>query len=97
MSVATLTELNDLVARVDEAQRQYATYTQEQVDRIFSQAALAAAGERIPLAELAVEETGMGVIEDKVIKNHFASEYIFNKYKDEKLVACSARMMEPAL
>jgi len=84
MSVATLTELNDLVARVDKAQRQYATYTQEQVDRIFSHAALAAAGERIPLAQLAVEETGMGVIEDKVIKNQFASEYIFNKYKDEK-------------
>jgi acetaldehyde dehydrogenase/alcohol dehydrogenase len=84
MSVATLTELNDVVTRVDRAQRQFATYTQEQVDRIFSQAALAAAGERIPLAQLAVEETGMGVVEDKVIKNHFASEYIFNKYKDEK-------------
>jgi acetaldehyde dehydrogenase/alcohol dehydrogenase len=84
MTVATLTELNDLVTRVDRAQRQFATYTQEQVDRIFSQAALAAAGERIPLAQLAVEETGMGVVEDKVIKNHFASEYIFNKYKDEK-------------
>jgi acetaldehyde dehydrogenase/alcohol dehydrogenase len=84
MSVATLTELNDLVVRVDQAQRQFATYTQEQVDRIFSQAALAAAGERIPLAQLAVEETDMGVVEDKVIKNHFASEYIFNKYKDER-------------
>jgi acetaldehyde dehydrogenase/alcohol dehydrogenase len=84
MTVATLTELNDLVTRVDRAQRQFATYTQEQVDRVFSQAALAAAGERIPLAQLAVEETGMGVVEDKVIKNHFASEYIFNKYKDEK-------------
>ena len=79
-----LAELNALVARVEKAQRQFATYSQEQVDAIFCRAALAAAGERIPLAQMAVEETGMGVVEDKVIKNHFASEYIFNKYKDEK-------------
>jgi len=84
MSVATFAELNSLVNRVARAQRQFATYTQEQVDQIFCRAALAAAGERIPLAQMAVEETGMGVVEDKVIKNHFASEYIFNKYKDEK-------------
>jgi acetaldehyde dehydrogenase/alcohol dehydrogenase len=84
MSVATFAELNVLVNRVARAQRQFATFSQEQVDHIFEQAALAAAAERIPLAQLAVEETGMGVVEDKVIKNHFASEYIFNKYKDEK-------------
>jgi acetaldehyde dehydrogenase/alcohol dehydrogenase len=84
MSVSTFAELNALVGRVAKAQRQFATFTQEQVDDIFCHAALAAAGERIPLAQMAVEETGMGVVEDKVIKNHFASEYIFNKYKDEK-------------
>ena len=84
MSADPLAELNSLVARVEKAQRQFSIFTQEQVDRIFSHAALAAADQRIPLAQMAVEETGMGVVEDKVIKNHFASEYIFNKYKDEK-------------
>lgn len=84
MSADPLAELNSLVARVEKAQRTFSTFTQEQVDRIFSHAALAAADQRIPLAQMAVEETGMGVVEDKVIKNHFASEYIFNKYKDEK-------------
>lgn len=84
MSVDPLADLNALVARVEAAQRLYSTFTQEQVDRIFSQAALAASDQRIPLAQMAVEETGMGVVEDKVIKNHFASEYIYNKYKDEK-------------
>jgi acetaldehyde dehydrogenase/alcohol dehydrogenase len=84
MSADPLAELNSLVARVEKAQRTFSTFTQQQVDRIFSHAALAAADQRIPLAQMAVEETGMGVVEDKVIKNHFASEYIFNKYKDEK-------------
>ena len=84
MSAKPFQELDALVARVAKAQRQFAGYTQEQVDSIFCHAALAASGERIPLARLAVEETGMGLVEDKVIKNHFASEYIFNKYKDEK-------------
>jgi len=84
MGASSLSQLNALVARVQEAQRQFATFTQEQVDLIFGRAALAAASERIPLAQMAVAETGMGVVEDKVIKNHFASEYIFNKYKDEK-------------
>ncbi|TDR81584.1 bifunctional acetaldehyde-CoA/alcohol dehydrogenase [Paludibacterium purpuratum] len=77
-------QLNQLVSRVKAAQRTYATYTQEQVDAIFRAAALAAADARIPLAKLAAEETRMGVVEDKVIKNHFSSEYIYNKYKDEK-------------
>lgn len=70
------------LARVREAQRRYATYTQEQVDRIFKAAAVAANKARIPLAKMAVAETGMGVVEDKVIKNHFAAEYIYNAYKD---------------
>ena len=69
---------------VREAQRIFATYTQEQVDKIFLAAATAANQQRIPLAKMAVEETGMGVVEDKVIKNHYAAEYIYNAYKDVK-------------
>lgn len=84
MSVTNIDELNALVARVKKAQQLFATYSQEQVDEIFRCAALAAADHRIPLAKMAVEESGMGVMEDKVIKNQFASEYIYNKYKDEK-------------
>ncbi|MDR3109812.1 MAG: aldehyde dehydrogenase family protein, partial [Planctomycetaceae bacterium] len=76
--------LNKMMERVRAAQRAYSTYSQEQVDEIFRAAALAAASNRIPLAKVAVEETGMGVIEDKVIKNHFASEYIYNKFHAEK-------------
>ena len=67
-----------------EAQKKFATYTQEQVDKIFLAAAIAANKARIPLAKMAVEETGMGVVEDKVIKNHYAAEYIYNKYKNAK-------------
>ena len=87
VSVATSAELKDLnriVAQVKKAQRIYATYTQEQVDKIFRAAAIAAAQNRIPLAQLAVTETRMGVMEDKVIKNQFASEYIYNQYKDTR-------------
>lgn len=76
--------LTKVVDKVKAAQRLYATYTQEQVDKIFRAAAIAAAQNRIPLAKMAVEESGMGVMEDKVIKNQFASEYIYNKYKDTK-------------
>lgn len=72
------------MAEVREAQRIFSTYTQEQVDEIFKAAAIAANQARIPLAKMAVEETGMGVVEDKVIKNHYAAEYIYNKYKDTK-------------
>ena len=72
------------IERVRAAQRAYATYSQEQVDRIFRAAAMAANKARIPLAKLAVEETGMGVVEDKVIKNHYAAEYIYNAYKETK-------------
>jgi len=70
------------IEEVKEAQRKFATYTQEQVDEIFLAAASAVAKYRIPLAKMAVEETKMGLVEDKVIKNHFASEYIYNVYKD---------------
>ena len=84
MAVTNIAELNALVERVKKAQREYANFTQEQVDKIFRAAALAAADARIPLAKMAVAESGMGIVEDKVIKNHFASEYIYNAYKDEK-------------
>ncbi|CAK9885138.1 MAG: Aldehyde-alcohol dehydrogenase [Candidatus Erwinia impunctatus] len=84
MAVTNVAELNALVERVKKAQREYANFTQEQVDKIFRAAALAAADARIPLAKMAVAESGMGIVEDKVIKNHFASEYIYNAYKDEK-------------
>ena len=79
-----LAHLDQIVSKVKDAQRVYATYTQEQVDKIFRAAAIAAAQNRIPLSKMAVEETGMGVMEDKVIKNQFASEYIYNQYKDTK-------------
>ena len=84
MTVTNIAELNALVSRVKNAQRTFAGFSQEQVDKIFRAAALAAADARIPLAKMAVAESGMGIIEDKVIKNHFASEYIYNAYKDEK-------------
>ncbi len=76
--------LEKMLAKVRAAQEKFATYTQEQVDEIFYRAALAANKMRIPLAKMAVEETGMGIVEDKVIKNHYASEYIYNAYKDTK-------------
>ena len=77
-------ELTEALARCREAQAKFAAYTQEQVDQIFLAAATAANKMRIPLAKQAVAETGMGVVEDKVIKNHFAAEYIYNAYKNEK-------------
>ena len=82
--VKTLKDLDDLIDRVHLAQAKYATYAQEKVDAIFKAAATAANKARIELAQLAVEETKMGVVEDKVIKNHFASEYIYNKHKNVK-------------
>ncbi|MEL6401128.1 MAG: bifunctional acetaldehyde-CoA/alcohol dehydrogenase [Cyanobacteria bacterium J06626_4] len=84
MPITTVHALEDLIQRVKAAQAEYAQFTQGTVDQIFKKAALAANAARIPLAKLAVEETGMGVVEDKVIKNHFASEIIYNKYKHEK-------------
>ena len=76
--------LEELIAKVKRAQKEYATFSQEQVNAIFKAAAAAADKARIPLARMAVEDTGMGVMEDKIIKNHFASEYIYNKYKNAK-------------
>ncbi|MGX9461874.1 bifunctional acetaldehyde-CoA/alcohol dehydrogenase [Shewanella sp. A14] len=84
MTVTNTQELDQLVERVAIAQAQFANFSQDQVDIIFRSAAFAAADARISLAKMAATETGMGVLEDKVIKNHFASEYIYNKYKDEK-------------
>ena len=77
-------KLQQKIAQMREAQRAFAAFTQEQVDRIFFEAAMAANKQRIPLAKMAVEETGMGVVEDKVIKNHYAAEYIYNSYKNVK-------------
>ena len=76
--------LQKTIEKVRKAQQEFAKYTQEQVDKIFQSAAIAANQNRIPLAKMAVEETGMGVVEDKVIKNHYAAEYVYNKYKDVK-------------
>ncbi|MFW6264658.1 MAG: bifunctional acetaldehyde-CoA/alcohol dehydrogenase [Bacillota bacterium] len=82
--VTNVEEFEDLIVKVKKAQSQYATYSQEEVDEIFRRAAIAANDQRISLAKMAVEETGMGVVEDKVIKNHFSSEFVYNKYRDEQ-------------
>ena len=82
--VDSVEKLEAALGRVREAQKKYALYTQEQVDKIFHAAASAANKQRIPLAKMAVEETGMGVVEDKVIKNNYAAEHIYNAYKDVK-------------
>ncbi|HEY8422876.1 MAG TPA: bifunctional acetaldehyde-CoA/alcohol dehydrogenase [Thermoclostridium sp.] len=82
--VDSIETLEEALARVKETQKKFSTYSQEQVDAIFKAAATAANQARIPLAKMAVEETGMGVVEDKIIKNHYAAEYIYNAYKDIK-------------
>ena len=79
-----LADIEETIAKVRKAQEAYSTFTQEKVDEIFRAAALAANRERIPLAKMAVAETGMGIVEDKVIKNHYAAEYIYNAYKNTK-------------
>ena len=83
-SVDSIESLQKTIEKVKEAQREFSKFSQEKVDEIFKASAIAANQARIPLAKMAVEETGMGVVEDKVIKNHYASEYIYNKYKNEK-------------
>ena len=83
-TVDSVEALEATLERVRAAQKVFASYTQEQVDSIFKAAAVAANKARIPLAKMAVEETGMGVVEDKVIKNNYAAEYIYNAYKDTK-------------
>lgn len=80
----SIDDLNALIARVSEAQKIMATFSQEQVDKIVEAMAIAANSHRIPLAKMAVEETGMGIVEDKVIKNHFAAEEVYNKYRHTK-------------
>ena len=82
--VDNIDNLSIKMKEMKEAQREFATYSQEQVDKIFYEVAMAANKERFSLAKMAVEETGMGVLEDKVIKNHYAAEYIYNAYKDTK-------------
>jgi len=84
VEVKDLEGLKGLISRVRKAQEEFSTFDQETVDKIFRKVAQRINDERITLSKMAVEETGMGIIEDKVIKNHFASEYIYNKYKDEK-------------
>ncbi|MCR5428820.1 MAG: aldehyde dehydrogenase family protein, partial [Lachnospiraceae bacterium] len=86
--------LEEVLASVRKAQKKFATYTQEQVDAIFKAAAIAANRARIPLAKMAVEETGMGVVEDKVIKNNYAAEYIYNAYKNTR--TCGVLEEDPA-
>ena len=82
--VDSVETLQKAFERVRKAQEKFSNYDQKEVDKIFKAAAIAANQMRIPLAKLAVEETGMGIVEDKIIKNHYAAEYIYNKYKDEK-------------
>ena len=82
--VDDIESLEKAITRIKKAQEKYGKFSQEQVDKIFKAAALAANSARIPLAEMAVEETGMGLVEDKVIKNHYATEYIYNAYKNTK-------------
>ncbi|MDD2459298.1 MAG: aldehyde dehydrogenase family protein, partial [Eubacteriales bacterium] len=94
MKVTNLEELHIRMAQIREAQKVFATYSQSQVDEIFRQASKAANNARISLAKQAVAETGMGIVEDKVIKNHFASEYIYNQYKDDK--TCGVIDRDPA-
>ena len=83
-AVNSIEALNQLIERAKKAQEIYSTFTQEQVDKIFKAAATAADKARIPLAKMAVADTGMGIVEDKIIKNHFAAEYIYNKHKNAK-------------
>ena len=92
----TVDSIESLRTRMDQlkkAQESFSSYSQEQVDKIFFEAAMAANKARIPLAKAAVEETGMGVLEDKVIKNHYASEYIYNAYKNTK--TCGVLEQDP--
>ena len=89
--VSDIESFEKKLSQVREVQKKFAEYSQEQVDKIFKAAAIAANMARIPLAKMAVEETGMGIVEDKVIKNHYAAEYIYNKYKDTKTCGVISR------
>ena len=83
-TVDSIESLQNTITKVRKAQEEFSKFSQEKVDKIFRAAAIAANQARIPLAQMAVKETGMGVIEDKIIKNHYAAEFIYNKYKNEK-------------
>ena len=83
-TVDSIESLQNTITKVRKAQEEFSKFSQEKVDEIFRAAAIAANQARIPLAQMSVEETGMGVVEDKIIKNHYAAEYIYNKYKNEK-------------
>ena len=83
-TVDSIESLQNTITKVRKAQEEFSKFSQEKVDKIFRAAAIAANQARIPLAQMAVKETGMGVVEDKIIKNHYAAEYIYNKYKNEK-------------
>ena len=83
-TVDSTEKLEEAISLIRKAQKEFSTFTQEQVDKIFLAAASKANKMRIPLAKMAVEETGMGIVEDKVIKNNYASEYIYNAYKNTK-------------
>ncbi len=83
-TIDSIEKLEDAILKVRKAQEEFSKFTQEKVDEIFKAAAMAANAARISLAKMAVEETGMGIVEDKVIKNHYAAEYIYNKYRDTK-------------
>ena len=89
--VSNIESFEKKLSQVRQAQKKFAEYSQEQVDKIFKAAAIAANMARIPLAKMAVEETGMGIVEDKVIKNHYAAEYIYNKYKNTKTCGVISR------
>ena len=82
--IDSVESLEKALENLKKAQKEFATFSQEKVDKIFFAAAIAANKMRIPLAKMAVEETGMGVVEDKVIKNHYAAEYIYNAYRNTK-------------
>ena len=83
-TVDSIESLQNTITKVRKAQEEFSKFSQEKVDKIFRAAAIAANQARIPLAQMAVKETGMGVVEDKIIKNHYAAEFIYNKYKNEK-------------
>ena len=81
-TVDSIESLLNTITKIRKAQEEFSKFSQEKVDEIFRAAAIAANQARIPLAKMAVEETGMGIVEDKIIKNHYAAEYIYNKYKE---------------
>ena len=84
MIVNHLESFKELIEKVKASQEKYATFSEEQVDHVFKKASIAANSARIQLAKMVVQETGMGIVEDKVIKNHFAFEIVYNKYRDSK-------------